>query len=511
MLGRENIEMERENSAVEIRKAIKDSIIYFDGAMGTMVQRAGLKAGQLPEIYNMTQPEIITSIHNAYLEAGANVLTTNTFGANEYKLKNTGYTVEEVVEKGVLLARKVAGNRWVALDIGPIGQLMEPSGTLTFEEVYQSVARQVKVGARAGADLVIIETLADIYEAKAAVLAVKENSSLPVFCTLTFGKDGRTLMGTDPLTAITVLEGLDVDAVGANCSLGPKELMPIIEEFLRYSHIPVIAQPNAGLPRLENGEAVFDTTPKEFAKYVREMVNKGVRVVGGCCGTSPEFIREVRRITTGVKPFIVVNDRITTVSSYSKTVVLGKGVKIIGERINPTGKKELGQALRENDLDLIVSEAIDQKMAGADILDVNVGLPEIDEKNMMVQAIREIQSMVNIPLQIDTADAEVIQEAARIYNGKPIINSVNGTKVSMEAIFPIAKKYGACVIGLTLDEKGIPTSAEERFKIAAHIVEQAQEYGISREHILIDCLVTAATQQYRVMETLKAIELVKKG
>lgn len=496
---------------MDIRKAMEYSIIYLDGAMGTMVQRAGLKAGHPPEIYNMTNPDVILSIHRAYLQAGADVITTNTFGANQYKLANTGYTVEEVVEKAVSIAREAAGERWVALDIGPVGQLMEPSGSLTFEEVYESVARQVRVGADSGADLVIIETLTDIYEAKAAVLAAKENSSLPVFCTLTFDKSGRTLMGTDPLTAVTILEALGVDALGVNCSLGPKDLLPIIEEFLKYSHVPVIAQPNAGLPKLENGETKFEMSPEEFAQYAKQMVDKGVRVIGGCCGTSPEFIEAVRKATSDANPLLINNERITAASSSSKTVVLGRAFKIIGERINPTGKEDMAKALKEKDFYYIVDEAIEQREAGADILDVNVCISDIDEKETMVQAIREIQSMVNIPLQIDSTDPEVIEAAVRICNGKPIINSVSGTKASMEAIFPIAKKYGTCLIALTLDEKGIPASAEERFEIAANIVDEAEKWGISRENIIIDCLVlTASNNQREAMETLKAIELVKK-
>lgn len=496
---------------MDIRKAMEYSIIYLDGAMGTMVQRAGLKAGHPPEIYNMTNPDVILSIHRAYLQAGADVITTNTFGANQYKLANTGYTVEEVVEKAVSIAREAAGERWVALDIGPVGQLMEPSGSLTFEEVYESVARQVRVGADSGADLVIIETLTDIYEAKAAVLAAKENSSLPVFCTLTFDKSGRTLMGTDPLTAVTILEALGVDALGVNCSLGPKDLLPIIEEFLKYSHVPVIAQPNAGLPKLENGETKFEMSPEEFAQYAKQMVDKGVRVIGGCCGTSPEFIEAVRKATSDANPLLINNERITAASSSSKTVVLGRAFKIIGERINPTGKEDMAKALKEKDFYYIVDEAIEQREAGADILDVNVCISDIDEKETMVQAIREIQSMVNIPLQIDSTDPEVIEAAVRIYNGKPIINSVSGTKASMEAIFPIAKKYGTCLIALTLDEKGIPASAEERFEIAANIVDEAEKWGISRENIIIDCLVlTASNNQREAMETLKAVELVKK-
>jgi len=497
---------------MDIRKTMEEKVLFFDGAMGTMVQRAGLKAGQQPEVYNMIHPEIITSIHKAYVDAGADIITTNTFGANEYKLQGTGYEVEEIVEQGVKLARQAAGDRWVALDIGPIGQLMEPNGTLSFDDVYNAVARQVKAGAKAGADLVIIETLADIYEMKAAVLAVKENSSLPVFCTLTYGESGRTMMGTDPLTAVNILEGLGVDAVGANCSLGPKELLPIVEEILKYAHIPVIIQPNAGLPRLENGETVFATSPEEFAAYAREMIKKGVRLIGGCCGTAPEFIKALKDKVQDLihNPPTAVPNRITAVSSSSNTVIIGEDVKVVGERINPSGKKYIEKALVEQDFDEIVSQAIEQKMAGAHILDINVGVPQIDQKDTMVKLIKELQAMVNTPLQIDSTNPQVIEAAVRIYNGKPIINSVNGESKSMEAIFPIAKKYGACVVGLTLDENGMPNTAQKRLEIARKIVYTALEYGIAKENIIIDTLVlSAATNQENVMETLKALELVK--
>lgn len=494
---------------MDIRNAIKSSIIYLDGAMGTMVQRAGLKAGQAPEVYNMTNPDIISSIHRAYLQAGSDVITTNTFGANEYKLKNTGYSVEEVVERAVSIAREVAEDRWVALDIGPIGQLMEPNGNLTFEEVYESVARQVRVGANSGADLVIIETLADVYEAKAAVLAAKENSSLPVFCTLTFDKSGRTLMGTDPLTAITILEALGVDALGVNCSLGPKDLVPIVEEFIKYSHVPVIAQPNAGLPKLVNGETKFDMEPEEFARYAKEMVDKGVRIIGGCCGTSPEFIQAVQRATSDIEPLLLKNEKVTAVSSSSKTIILGKGEKATGARLNPAYNKTVGEALEENDLDSIISEAIEKKMDGAELLEINVALPELNEKDLMLELVREIQSMVNIPLQINSEDVEVIEAAVKIYNGKALISSVNGTEKSMENIFPIVKKYGSCVIGLTLDEDGIPSSAEGCLKIATNIVKKAQEYGLPTENIIIDCKVSSESGEQDPAKSLEAAELVK--
>ncbi|NLI61143.1 MAG: dihydropteroate synthase [Clostridiales bacterium] len=497
---------------MDIRKAMEDRVLFFDGAMGTMVQQAGLEGGQQPEIYNMIHPEIITSIHKAYIEAGADIITTNTLGANKYKLEGTGYRVEEIIGQAVALARQAAGDRWVALDIGPIGQLMEPNGSLSFDDVYEAVARQVKAGVKAGADLVIIETISDLYEMKAAVLAVKENSSLPVFCTLTYDQSGRTMMGTDPLTAVNVLEGLGVDAIGANCSLGPKELLPIVDEILKYAHIPVIVQPNAGLPRLEDGVTVFDVSPEEFASYGRKMVDKGVRIIGGCCGTRPEFIEKLREEIEDLvyNPQLSNDRRLTAVSSASNTIIIGEDIRLVGERINPSGKESMERALKEEDFDGIISEAIEQKMAGAHILDINVGLPDIDQKDIMTKLVSEIQGMVNTPLQIDSTVPEVIEAAVRIYNGKPIINSVTGEEESMKAIFPIAKKYGACVIGLTIDETGIPETAQGRLEIARRIVETALKYGIPKENLLIDTLVLAASaSQDMTMETLKALELIK--
>lgn len=498
---------------MDIRRAMKERVLLFDGGMGTMIQQAGLKGGQQPEVYNMIHPEIVISIHKSYVDAGADIITTNTFGANEYKLKGTGYNPEVIVKHGVSLARKAAGDRWIALDIGPIGQLMQPNGALSFDDVYQAVARQVKAGAKAGADLVIVETITDLYEMKAAVLAVKENSNLPVFCTLTYGESGKTMMGTDPLTAVNVLEGLGVDAIGANCSLGPKELLPIVDEILKWAHIPVVVQPNAGLPRLEGGQTVFAMGPDEFAAHGKKMVEKGVRIIGGCCGTNPSFIKKLKEEIQGIqdRPFIVDKEKLTAVSSSSNTIIIGEDVKIIGERINPSGKEHIEKALLEQDFDEIVSEAIEQKMAGAHILDINVGLSNIDEKDVMTKIVSEIQGMVNIPLQIDSTDPEVIEAALRIYNGKPIINSVTGERAFMESIFPIAKKYGACVVGLTLDERGIPQSAKGRLEIAGRIVETALEYGIAKEDIIIDPLVLAAfSKQETIAVTLEAIEIIKK-
>lgn len=495
---------------MDIQKLLSSNFLLFDGAMGTMLQQEGLKGGQLPEGYNIHHPEIIYNIHKKYLESGSDIVTTNTFGANRLKLKDSPYSVEEVVKEAVKIAKRASTDKLVALDIGPIGQMMEPIGTLSFNDAYDIFKEQVIAGEEAGADIILIETISDLYEAKAAVLAAKENSKLPVFCTMTFQENMRTLTGTDAITMIQVLEGLGVDVLGVNCSLGPKQLKPIIDEILKLSTIPVMIQPNAGLPRIKNGETIYDLTAGKFAEEIKYMAEKGVAIFGGCCGTNPDFIEAVKENLRDIKPKKLENKKLTTACSSTRTVILGESVKIIGERINPSGKKKLKEALKNNNVDYIISEAIIQKETGSDILDVNLGLPEIDEKKMMKKVIMELQGIIDHPLQIDSMKADVIEEAVRIYNGKAIINSVNGKTSSMEKIFPIVKKYGACVIGLTLDEEGLPKTAEKRLAIATKIIETAKTYGIPEENILIDCLVlTASAAQEAVMETLKAIPMIK--
>ncbi len=505
-----NVILEKAVEFVDLREKLQSEFLFFDGAMGTYLQEQGLKLGELPESYNIEKPEIIYNIHKKFVEAGADIITTNTFGANELKLEECGYSVEEVIEAAVNLARKAAGDdRYVALDLGPTGKLMEPAGMLSFDEAYELFKRQVKAGEKAGCDLFLIETISDIYEAKAAILAVKENSDLPVFCTVSFQEDGRTLMGTDPLTVVAVLEGLGVDALGVNCSLGPKELIPIVDKILEYSSIPVMVQPNAGLPKVEDGKTVFDIDSETFSQYMEKMAEAGVRVLGGCCGTKDEFISKTVEKVSKLKTKEIDKKSITVVSSSIKSVVFDE-VRVIGERINPTGKKKFKEALKNHDIDYILGQAIEQNEGGADLLDVNVGLPEIDEKAVMVEVIKELQTILHLPLQIDSSSPEVIEAGARIYNGKPLINSVNGKMEVMEDIFPIVKKYGACVIGLTLDENGIPSLAEDRFEIAKRIVDKASEYGIDKKDIFIDCLVlTASAQQAEVKETLKALTMVK--
>ncbi|MDR1066977.1 MAG: homocysteine S-methyltransferase family protein [Clostridiales bacterium] len=494
---------------MDIKNIIKEKTLILDGAMGTMLQKAGLDAGELPELWNIKRAEDIVAVHKLYVEAGADIVTTNTFQAHEQKLSGYGVSVEDVIRAAVKNA-KASGARYVALDVGPAGQLLEPMGTLKFEQAYDMFARQMICGEKNGADLIIIETVSDLYEAKAAVLAAKENTSLPVFCSMTFQEDGRTFVGCDPVSAALSLSGLGVDALGVNCSVGPKELASVVDELLRYSSVPVFAQPNAGMPEYVDGRTMYNISPKEFAGHIRGFVEKGVRIVGGCCGTTPEFIREIVRAVDGAAYAPPKAETVTAACSGSKTVIFDGNVTVIGERINPAGKKKLQEALRENNMDYILKEAISQAAAGGDVLDVNVGLPDIDEAAMMRCVVKRVQSVVNTPLQIDSSDIEVIESGARACVGRPIINSVNGKREVMDAVFPIAKKYGALVVGLTLDENGIPPTGRKRADIARTIVAEAAKHGIPRENLLIDCLVlTASAQQDQVMVTLDAIKLVK--
>ena len=496
---------------MEVREFIKDNILVFDGAMGTMLQKKGLKLGENPEILNIEERYKVIEVHKEYIRNGAMVITTNTFGANELKLEETGFSVEEIVDSAISIAKEAIGNNecYIALDIGPIGQLLEPMGTLSFDKAYEIFKRQMIQGEKSGADLILIETMTDLYEAKAALLAAKENTNLPVFCTMSFEENGRTFTGCTPESMAIVLEGLGADVVGINCSLGPKELLPIVKRIRNATDLPIMTQPNAGLPTLSFGEAIYDITSEEFAKWVDEFTEEGVSIIGGCCGTTPEFISKLREIADSKKR--VKREKINSISVCTPSKVVNiEGIKVIGERINPTGKKLFKEALKNNDLDYILKQAIDQVEAGAEILDVNVGLPEIDEKEMMVKVIKEIQGVIDTPLQIDSSDPNVIEAGLRIYNGKAIVNSVNGEDKVLERILPLVKKYGANVVGLTLDDRGIPNTCEERFKIAQKIVGKANEYGIPKENVFIDCLVlTASAQQSEVMETIKAVRKVK--
>ena len=486
--------------------------LYFDGAMGTAIQSRGLKLGEIPELFNMTHPEIIEQIHREYLEAGSNFISTNTFGANRYKLEGKGYSVEEVIRSAVERA-KVAKvgfpNTYIALDMGPSGKVLRPVGDTDFEEVYEIFKEQAIAGEHAGCDVALCETFTDLYELKAAILAIKENTSLPIFCTMSFEENGRTFFGTSIESMILTLEALGVSALGVNCSLGPKQLKGIVERITKLSHVPVIVQPNAGLPTMEEGDVHYDITANEFAEIMKEFAHMGVSILGGCCGTTAEYIKKTVDKTKTLVYELPQREKVTGICSSAEAVYFDD-VVIIGERLNPAGKKMLQQALRNHDMDYVLREAIKQQEQGAHVLDVNMGLPDINEVEMLKEAVIEVQGIVSLPLQIDSSNIEALEAAVRVYNGKPLINSVNGKKESLEAILPIAKKYGACVLGLTLDESGIPETAEKRVEVARRIVQAALEIGIPKEDIFIDCLVvTASAQQALVKETLKAVRLVK--
>ena len=487
-------------------------ILFFDGGMGTMLQARGLKLRELPELLNLTNPDLILSIHNEYKDAGADFITSNTFGANRFKISKSGHDVSEVVRAGVRLARQAAGSEArVALDIGSTGRVMAPSGDASFDEIYDAVAEMVSAG-RDFCDVILLETFTDLYELKAAVLAAKENSSLQVFATMSFEQSGRTFFGTSIEAMTATLEGLGLDALGVNCSLGPRQLLPIVERICELSHIPVMVQPNAGLPVIRDGVSKYDITPDEFAEISVKFADMGVSILGGCCGTTPEHIRKMRNAVlargAGVMKRNVI-DR-TVVCSSSRVAEFGKKFIVIGERLNPTGKKLLQKALRDGNTDYLLKEAVKQQEQGADVLDLNTGLPDIDEPEVLKKSLLEIQGITDLPIQIDSSDFKALEAAARIYDGKPLLNSVSGKAESLEKILPIAKKYGACVLGLTLDEGGIPETALERFKIAERIVNEAEKVGIPRRNILIDCLtLTASAQQRLVPETLEAVNLVK--
>lgn len=413
---------------------LTENRLLFDGAMGTMLQKMGLPVGMEPEYFNLSHPETITQIHQEYVAAGADVITANTFQANQVKLKQT--ELPEIIEAAINLAR-AAQPKYVAYDMGPIGQLMAPMGTLSFDQAYEMFREQAVLAEKAGADLVVIETMSDLLETKAAILAIKENTSLPIFCTMTFQEDGRTFVGTDPITAVLTLQSLGIEAVGVNCSLGPNELLPIVDEILTYANIPVMVQANAGLPEMKDGQTFYPLTVDDYGLAVEKMLKSGVRIVGGCCGTNPEFIQKIRQLIDDIPPVALTPQKVTAVTSGSQTIVLNEGLHLIGERINPTGKKRLKEALRKKDISYILKEGLKQIEAGADILDVNVGLPEIDEAEMMQKVVQELQGIVTAPLQIDSSSITAIEAGARYYNGRPLINSVNGKEESMREIFPI--------------------------------------------------------------------------
>lgn len=485
--------------------------LIFDGAMGTMLQAGGLEAGAMPELLNLSNPQAITDIHRAYVEAGAQVVTTNTFGANVKKLGGMA-SVDEVFSAAIAAA-KAANPNYVAADIGPTGALLEPLGTVSFQEAYEVFQEQVCAAVRHGADIILIETMADLLEAKAAVLAALENSNLPVFATMTFEEDGRTFLGTSPDIAAVVLSSLGVQAVGINCSLGPAALAPLIKKMEPVVRCPLMVQANAGLPRMEDGKTVFDVSPDEYVQEVEKMLPNGVCIVGGCCGTNPSYISKLAKLLETRTPHERQSLDAFIVASSQTMVCLpreSRNVALIGERINPTGKKKLKEALRNADYDYLVNEALIQQEAGADLLDVNVGLPELDEPQVLKEVSARIAAISPLPLQIDSSDPKAVEAAIRGYAGKALINSVNGKQENMAAVLPLVKKYGCAVVGLTLDEDGIPSTAEGRFAIAERIVKTAESMGIPRADVAIDCLVMAAsTNQGEAVEILRAVSMVK--
>ncbi|MBR2455446.1 MAG: homocysteine S-methyltransferase family protein [Clostridia bacterium] len=492
---------------MNFREQFNNSILLFDGAMGTELQKNGLQKGELPENLNIHSPEIVARVHKSYLDAGCNIISTNTFGANSLKFDN----VNEIITKAVKIAKNTIKqsekDAFVALDLGPLGKLLKPYGDLEFETAYDLYKEQVIAGKNAGADLILIETMGDLYEIKSAVLAAKENSDLPVLVSMIFDEKGILLTGADIKTAVITLEGLGVDGIGMNCGLGPDQMLTLLKEMTKYSSTPIFVQPNAGLPVSINGVTTYNVTPEEFAQKQLEILKNGACALGGCCGTTPDHIKAMIDLCQNEQIEKISKKHITAVTSYSKTVIFGDKPIIIGERINPTGKKMLKEALRNKDMDYIYREGVTQADAGADILDVNVGLPEIDEPTMMQNAVLGLQSILNTPLQIDTSDAVAMEKALRIYNGKPMVNSVNGKEKVMDEVFPLVKKYGGVLVCLTLDENGIPETVDGRMDIAKRIIKKAESYKIAKENLVFDPLcMTVSTNKDNAKITLECIE-----
>lgn len=497
---------------MNIRDFIKNNIVYLDGGMGTLLQKSGLQPGELPEHWNISHPEVIREIHKNYYDSGSNVVNTNTFGANTLK-----FSIDELDEiichavKNADEARKASSGeqeKFIALDVGPTGKLLKPLGDLDFEDAVKIFAETIRLGVKYGVDLITIETMNDSYETKAAVLAAKENSDLPIIVTNAYGENGRLMTGANPAVMAAMLEGMGVDAIGANCSLGPKQLMDVMDELLKYCSVPVAFKPNAGLPKSDGKVTYYDVDADEFAQDIKLSVENGVRIVGGCCGTTPEYIKKVCELTRGMKPKEIEKKTYSVCTSYNKAVFFGEKPILIGERINPTGKKRFKQALLENDIGYILQEAVNQQVKGVHVLDVNVGLPGIDEAQMLTTSVCELQCVTDLPLQIDSSDPVAMESALRRYNGKAMINSVNGKEENMNAIFPLVKKYGGFVVALTLDEKGIPSTVEGRMKIARKILLTAALYGINKKDIIFDPL--AMTVSADKMSAVTTLETVKK-
>ncbi len=500
-----------------LKERLGKELLYLDGGMGSLLQSEGLKPGEYPESWNLEKPDVIKNIHKAYFEAGSDIVLTNTFGANRLKYHDERFALKEVIEAAVCNAKKPAkeavGNdrtTYVALDVGPTGKLLAPVGDLSFEETYEAFREMVTYGEAAGADVIHIETMSDTYEVKAAILAAKENTSLPVFVTMIFDEQGKLLTGGDLATVVALLEGLRVDALGMNCGLGPEQMLDLVRELRTLTSLPIIVKPNAGLPKQKDGETYYDVNPELFAKCLRQLVCEGANVIGGCCGTTPAHIKEMVSTCKDAEFSPPTPKEYTVVSSFGQAVRFSDEPLIIGERINPTGKKAFKQALKDQNFDYILGEAFKQQDAGAHILDVNVGLPDVDETYMMKETICRLQSVTKLPLQIDTVDSQAMEVAMRLYNGKPMINSVSGKQESMDAVFPLVQKYGGVVVGLTLDEEGIPTTADGRVAIAGKIIKEAAKYGIQPKDIVIDVLtMTISSEPEGAKVTLEALEKVR--
>lgn len=499
---------------MNIREFIKKNIVILDGGMGTLLQDNGLLPGERPERWNLSHPEVIRNIHKAYYDAGSNIVNTNTFGANLLHFEEK--ELEEIIRAAVENAQiardscKSAHEKYIALDIGPLGKLLSPMGDLDFEDAVECFAQTVRIGALCGVDLIMIETMNDSYETKAALLATKENCDLPVFVSNAYSENGKLMTGASPAAMVALLEGMGADAIGVNCSFGPDKLAPIVREYLKYASVPVLLKPNAGLPQSINGKTVYNVFPDSFADITASLVREGVSIAGGCCGTTPAYIDALCSRIGNVIPSISTKKH-TVVSSYSQAVFFGDDPILIGERINPTGKKRLKSALKENDIGYLLNEGIAQQNAGAHILDVNVGLPEIDEPQMLEKVVCELQTVTDLPLQIDTSDPVAMEKALRRYNGKAMINSVNGKTASMKAIFPLMKKYGGVAVALTLDENGIPDTAEGRVRIAEKIIRTAKEYGIDQKDLVFDTLAMAVSaDQNAATVTLNSMRRIRK-
>lgn len=497
---------------MNIRDFIKNNIVYLDGGMGTLLQKSGLQPGELPERWNISHPEVIKEIHKSYYDSGSNIVNTNTFGANSLKFDTD--ELSEIIYHAVKNAdeaRKASSGKqekFIALDVGPTGKLLKPLGDLDFEDAVKAFAEVISLGVKYGVDLITIETMNDSYETKAAVLAAKENSDLPIIVTNAYGENGRLMTGADPAVMAAMLEGMGVDAIGANCSLGPKQLMGVMDELLKYCSVPVAFKPNAGLPKSDGKVTYYDVDAEKFAQDIKLAVANGVRIVGGCCGTTPEYIKKVCELTRDMRPKEIEKKTYSVCTSYNKAVFFGEKPILIGERINPTGKKRFKQALLENDIGYILQEAVNQQAKGVHVLDVNVGLPGIDEAQMLTNSVCELQCVTDLPLQIDSSDPVAMESALRRYNGKAMINSVNGKEENLNAIFPLVKKYGGFVVALTLDEKGIPSTVDGRMKIARKILLTAALYGINKKDIIFDPL--AMTVSADKMSAVTTLETVKK-